>query len=172
MLQRRLSPQRIAQWAGLAAIPLILLLVSLILGREFEQSRALTADVARSYETKAQLQHILSSYQDMETGQRGFVITGDMSFLQPYEAARGRLNAELAWFERLETNDPMVRRNLPALLSLSRQKTAFMQRTIELRRTGDAQGAMRLIASRRAAIARMTSQAATTSRRMRLAWSA
>ena len=146
MSQRRLSFQRVVQMTGLAAIPLILLLVSLILSREFAQNRVLTQEVVRSYETRAQLQRILSSYQDMETGQRGFVITGDANFLEPYQAARRRLNAELSGLG--EPGATTTRRQLPALLSLSMQKLAFMERTIEARRGQQLEEAMRLVASR------------------------
>jgi CHASE3 domain sensor protein len=33
----------------------------------------------------------LSLFQDAETGQRGFVLTGDDEFLEPYDGARSKL---------------------------------------------------------------------------------
>jgi len=145
---RRLSFQRIAALAGLAAIPAILLLLNLMLSREFAESRILTQNVTRSYETRTQLQRILSSHQDMETGQRGFVITGDPSFLQPYEEARKRVDAELARFSTLGSDSAVIRGQLPALLSLSRQKQAVMENTIALRQAGSVDEAMGAVASR------------------------
>ena len=48
----------------------------------------------------------LAVVTDAETGQRGFVITGDPSYLEPYIAARQGLNAELDDLERLTADHP------------------------------------------------------------------
>src|SRR5262249_11176547 len=50
-------------------------------------------DVAQ---TALQLEMLLSTLKDAESGQRGYLVTGDESYLQPYHAARARLPAELA----------------------------------------------------------------------------
>src|SRR4051812_28827781 len=74
---------------ALAAIPLILLLLGSLLSGEFGRSMTLRAAVDRSYETRFEIQHLLSLHQDVETGQRGYVMTGDPAFLQPFDSARG-----------------------------------------------------------------------------------
>src|SRR4051812_46756488 len=38
---------------------------------------------------------LLSTVKDAETGQRGFVITGDESYLEPYEAALRQIEGEI-----------------------------------------------------------------------------
>src|SRR4051794_40207730 len=46
---------------------------------------------------RATLQHLeqyLSSLKDAETGQRGYLLTGDATYLEPYRSARARLQSE------------------------------------------------------------------------------
>jgi CHASE3 domain sensor protein len=49
---------------------------------------------------------LLSSVADLETGQRGFVITGQDRFLQPWREARDALPGEAATLERLVADNP------------------------------------------------------------------
>ena len=43
---------------------------------------------------------------DMETGMRGFLITGDETFLQPYEIARSRMMTELSGLREMVADNP------------------------------------------------------------------
>jgi len=63
---------------------------------EFGRGRELRAAVDHSYETRTQIQRVFSLLQDAETGQRGYVITGDRRFLEPYDEAIGTLDAQIA----------------------------------------------------------------------------
>src|SRR5262245_66204986 len=53
------------------------------------------ADAAAAFERSAQvtyeLEHSLSLFKDLETGQRGYLITGEDSYLGPYRSALGEL---------------------------------------------------------------------------------
>ena len=49
----------------------------------------------RSQEVIAGLEDLLSSLKDAETGQRGFVLTGDEKYLQPYDAAVQHVGSQL-----------------------------------------------------------------------------
>ena len=62
-------------------MPLILVLLTIMINRGFDETASLRREVVRSYETRDELQRLLSLHQDIETGQRGFVITGDERFL-------------------------------------------------------------------------------------------
>ncbi|HTF29144.1 MAG TPA: CHASE3 domain-containing protein, partial [Flavitalea sp.] len=43
------------------------------------------AEVARTNETISDLEEVISTLKDAETGQRGFLLTNDIKYLQPYE---------------------------------------------------------------------------------------
>ena len=51
--------------------------------------------VAHTYQVIASLRQVLADAQDAETGQRGFILTHQPSFLAPYRAASGRVERDL-----------------------------------------------------------------------------
>jgi len=142
------------------SIPALLLGVNAILAREFKASEGHAIAVARSFETREQLRLILSLHQDMETGQRGFAMTGNAAFLAPYTQARGRLDGAFEGLKALISDDPDSTRALNRLRAESRDKLEIVDRDIELARTGRIDDAQALIATgegrRRMDLLRMT----------------
>ena len=61
------------------------------LNREFGESRDLARAAERSRLIRDDLINVLSLHQDVETGQRGYLLTGDTTFLAPYRATRARV---------------------------------------------------------------------------------
>jgi signal transduction histidine kinase len=82
-----------------------------------------------------QAERLLSALEDAETGQRGFVITGDGRYLDPYENARARLQGEIDRLRELK-NATVPIRELDAIQALVRTKLDELGETIALRRTG------------------------------------
>ncbi len=60
-----------------------------------------TAATARWNAVILQTEHLLSVVKDAETGQRGFLITGEEPYLEPYRAAQGEFPAEVAGLRAL-----------------------------------------------------------------------
>jgi PAS domain S-box-containing protein len=77
--------------------------------------------------------NLLSGLKDAETGQRGFELTGDESYLEPYLAVRDRVNGELQELRDL-TSDPVAERRLAALAPVVEAKLDHIARAIKLRR--------------------------------------
>jgi CHASE3 domain sensor protein len=80
-----------------AAIPVVALLVvsaTFVLAREAE-ARA-TELVSRTLAVQAELGRVQALLVDAETGVRGYLLTEDPGFLEPYERARDDLPVELA----------------------------------------------------------------------------
>ena len=84
--KRRPWVMRALAIATIIAVPALLLGVNHLLSREFVEIRELRQAVDQSYSTRAQLMRLLSLHQDLETGQRGYVLTGRSMFLAPYIA--------------------------------------------------------------------------------------
>lgn len=82
-----------------------------------------------------QAERLLSALEDAETGQRGFVITGDGRYLDPYESARSRLQGEIDRLRELK-NATVPIRELDAIQALVRTKLDELGETIALRRSG------------------------------------
>ena len=70
-----------------ASVLLILLFLALEVSRGFDQNAFLRREAAKSYAARTALQGVLTLHQDIELGQRGFVITGNPDFLEPYRNA-------------------------------------------------------------------------------------
>ena len=82
---RVLSPGLLA---GFAAIVLVLIAAGVINALNLRNVYDASDAVAHTNAVKTSLQEILTAALDAETGERGFVITGAASYLEPYERAR------------------------------------------------------------------------------------
>jgi PAS domain S-box-containing protein len=125
----------------------ILVASAVELRREFGGAARLRAEVGRSYDTRSRIQSVFSLMQDAETGQRGFIITGDERFLEPYDRALREMDGALAELQRRLADDPAQSREVVALRTLVGRKRDTMERTVELRTDGDVGAAMAIVSS-------------------------
>ncbi|HEX8349706.1 MAG TPA: CHASE3 domain-containing protein, partial [Hymenobacter sp.] len=72
-----------------------------------------------------QMELVLSLAKDAETGERGYVITRQENFLEPYYAARKELRQELAQLKIVVRSVPFHAARLPQLQALVRTEAAF-----------------------------------------------
>jgi signal transduction histidine kinase/CheY-like chemotaxis protein len=72
---------------------------------------------------------------DMETGMRGFLLTGDERFLDPYEVAKPSIIAELNGLEELVADNPDQVDRFKRLAAMQESWNQFAQEMITLRRT-------------------------------------
>lgn len=105
-------------------------------------------DVARTNDILSGLGAMLVDMVDAETGQRGFVITGDETFLEPFRLAEQRSADDLSAVEVL-VEDARVRDLLDRVRPLVERKLALSRETIELRRTSGFSAAAERIATHR-----------------------
>ena len=129
-----------------AGVLLILSFLSLATDRGFAENARLRQQVVDSYDARAALQGVLARHQDIELGQRGFVITGDPAFLAPYRRAKAHIDANFELFERLAGGEGQDRL-IAELRVTSTKKRDFVERTIALVEAGRRDEAIRLIAS-------------------------
>ncbi|WP_028946111.1 response regulator [Pseudomonas vranovensis] len=71
---------------------------------------------------------------DMETGMRGFLITGEERFLEPYELAKPQVLSGLNGLKQLVTDNPQQLDRLDRLIGLQQEWNAFASDMITLRR--------------------------------------
>ena len=75
---------------------------------------------------------------DLETGMRGFLITGDEHFLDPYEVAKPRIISDLRNLQDLVADNPQQVDRLKRLETLQTEWNNYAQSMIELQRnSGD-----------------------------------
>jgi len=99
--------------------------------------RSETDQVAGTHEVIVGLGDLLSAMQDAETGQRGFLLTGNSSYLEPYRSAQTRAEQTLRNLEGLTRDDPALQANLQALRPQVASKFASLERSIALRQRQD-----------------------------------
>ena len=102
--------------------------------KRIQNSAALTME---SSMIQANISGVLQDLTDMETGQRGYLLTEDPAYLQPYTDAKGRIGTHFASLRSGLANRAERERSLEAQLeSLAGSKQAEMERTISLRQQG------------------------------------
>jgi CheY-like chemotaxis protein/CHASE3 domain sensor protein len=106
-----------------------------------ESSRSLT----RAIEVLAQLNTVLSTLKDAETGQRGFLLTGEESYLEPFTTAKSALPGEFKTLRGVLSDRPEQTRRLDALQALAEQKMSELGETVDLRQAGRAGDALALV---------------------------
>ncbi|UPT64297.1 MAG: CHASE3 domain-containing protein [Hyphomonadaceae bacterium JAD_PAG50586_4] len=87
VLGRRL-PAVATYVAGLGLSLFLLLLTTGIALWQTERGVELNQSVRESLATRSHLRMLLRGLQDAETGQRGYLLTGDESYLEPYLTSR------------------------------------------------------------------------------------
>jgi methyl-accepting chemotaxis protein len=80
------------------------------------------------------LDELLSTMKDAETGQRGFLITGEESYLEPYNTAVAQSDQILKTVRDLTKDNPNQQSRLDTLEPLIAGKFAELKETIDLRR--------------------------------------
>ncbi len=71
---------------------------------------------------------------DLETGMRGFLITGDEHFLDPYEVAKPQILGQLRSLQGLVSDNPQQIDRLKRLEALQEDWSAYAQSMIDMRR--------------------------------------
>lgn len=85
----------------------------------------------------------------MESSQRGFVLTGDPSYLQPYQRDSAQLPGVIAAFERLYRDDASSAATVAEIRALSREKVAELAETVQLEQSGQHDAALQVVRGNR-----------------------
>jgi methyl-accepting chemotaxis protein len=89
---------------------------------------------SHTYEVIADLESLLSIIRDGETGERGYIITGQAQFLEPYDDAVKAIGPALNELVNLTRDNPTQQRQLEALKPLIKLRLDQFKTIIELRR--------------------------------------
>src|SRR5690348_13461017 len=91
-----------------------------------------------------QLDGVLSSLVDAETGQRGYIITGDSAYLGPYHSGRANAEAHVAALRELVADDPAQERRVDTLHAVEERKMHELDRTVAIRSNSAGEAAERV----------------------------
>lgn len=103
--------------------------------------------VEHTHEVRRTLADLLSATKDAETGVRGYVITGDEAFLEPYRSATVETERYVAHVRSLTTDNPIQQRRVESLGPLVAERMAEAKRLVETRANQGSEAAARLVAA-------------------------
>lgn len=131
--------------AGFVTAALATLVIALVNVRSADTRVQAVQAMDRNTETLRQLSLFNSALKDAELGQRGYLLTGDLSYLQPYLRAVGLIDQRLALVKEAAQDNSAQRRIVNDIEGITRQKLLELRDTIELQKKGDLAGAMALV---------------------------
>lgn len=105
--------------------------------------------VAHTHEVLSALNDILSLSKDAETGQRGYLLTGDERYLAPHTVAKSRLSERIADIERMTRDNSIQQMHIPTLKSRLDVKIKELDETIHVRRAQGLDAALSVVQSDR-----------------------
>ena len=100
--------------------------------------------VAHTHKILEDLEAIASLLKDAETGQRGYLLTGQDSYLEPYRAGRKDVYLKIREVKNLTEDNQNQQQRLQALEPLIGDKLAELQATIDSRKKSDGFNALLL----------------------------
>jgi signal transduction histidine kinase/DNA-binding response OmpR family regulator len=120
-------------WLLLSAVALVIVVYFSL--SDWQQVRMANAHAELREESLGKLRMLFSLLQGAEASQRGYLLTGDDSYLQPFLAARQELPARMAAVADLATTSKYQRSRIDQLQELVKRKFDEMEQSIELRKT-------------------------------------
>lgn len=118
--------------AVVVAIPCACLLLALVfftlLNRE---QQAATSWTLHSQQVRLEASRLLAALVDAETGQRGYLLTHQETFLEPYERGRAVVPESLSALRHLVSDNPAQLKRLDAIASLAKERLERMQATLK-----------------------------------------
>ena len=90
--------------------------------------------VDHTHQVVASLRQVLSTVAEAEAAVRGYVITGNQEFLEPYQKAISNVSAELGTLRSLTADNRVQQGRLDALEPLVAERLSLLQETVQLRR--------------------------------------
>jgi CheY-like chemotaxis protein/signal transduction histidine kinase/CHASE3 domain sensor protein len=131
--------------AGFVTAALATLVIAFVNVRSADTRMQAVQAVDRTTETLRQLSLFNSALKDAEIGQRGYLLTGDVTYLQPYLRSLGLIDQRLALVKAATSNDSAQRRIVSDIEGITRQKLTELHETVEMRKAGNVEGAMAVV---------------------------
>jgi signal transduction histidine kinase len=95
--------------------------------------------VRNAQKVRTTLLRLMQNVLDAETGQRGYLLTGEASYREPYDTAVTQVGGRLEELRRLYADRPDDARRFEVLTHHVARKLAEMETSVRLRRDGDEQ---------------------------------
>ena len=105
--------------------------------------------VSHTHQVLTELEATLSTLKDAETGQRGYLLTGEERYLEPYHSAIACINQQVVGLQQLTADNNRQQQRIRNLKIAIDSKLAELEKTINLRRQQNLEAALRRVKSAR-----------------------
>jgi len=119
--------------AGFGTALAILILVAVLSYRSMVQSDEDRQWVTHTHLVMEKLDAVLTNMLDIETGARGYILTGEASYLEPYNNAFDRVRQNLKDVRELTVDNPVQQRALDRLEPIISEGLGTVRNRIEIR---------------------------------------
>jgi methyl-accepting chemotaxis protein len=123
--------------AGFTMAFLLLLGIGAVAYRSITSLTNTNQLITHTYKVLEDVAEVLSLLKDAETGQRGYVITGDDAFLEPYQTGIAGVSNMLKDLRELTSDNAHQQKRIDEAEPLIAAKLAELKLTIDLRRKGN-----------------------------------
>jgi CHASE3 domain sensor protein len=139
----------LSRFSGLiySATICIMLLSGFVLYRNVRARTAALERVSHTQDVMLQLEEVESLVKDAETGQRGYLLTGDQEYLNPYTRAQSRIEPALSRLASLTSDNPRQQARITELRGVIDAKLTELEQTLSLYDEGKHTEALQIVHS-------------------------
>lgn len=105
--------------------------------------------VTHSHQVLTELEETLSTLKDAETGQRGYLLTGNETYLQPYKSAIAHILTSINSLRKLTADNSNYEQPIYILQEATTAKLAELKQTIQLRQEQGFDAAVEVVRTNR-----------------------
>ena len=130
---------------GFALSFVLMAMIGLLAFRSINTLSNTSQVVAHTHLVLERLADVLNVLQDAEIGGRGYIITGDDSFLQPYQNAETKILTVVKDLRVLIADNPAQQKRLTQAEPIIAAKMALTKRYIEMRKARETETVIKLV---------------------------
>ena len=130
---------------GFALSFVLMAMIGLLAFRSINTLSNTSQVVAHTHLVLERLADVLNVLQDAEIGGRGYIITGDDSFLQPYQNAETKILTVVKDLRVLIADNPAQQKRLTQAEPIITAKMALTKRYIEMRKARETETVIKLV---------------------------
>lgn len=122
------------------SLPLAVLAALTLIGineAAYNRSTRANTSIVAAQQTRGAIHTLLQYTLDAETGQRGYLLTGDPRYLEPYDMATANISKVLDELRRLYASDPGKQADFMVLSGHISRKLGEMDVSVRLRKQGN-----------------------------------
>ena len=133
--------------AGFLISSILLVAIGAIAHQAIDELIQTSYWVTHTHQVMEKVANALSSMKDAETGQRGYLLTGEESYLEPFNSVRDTVITSIRDLRELTADNPEQQRRIDEAEKLINAKFAELKQTIDLRKQGQQEQALKVVAA-------------------------